>query len=245
MCCTPCRRAGNRAIRWWTASIRSSGEASDPVAHPGVARLGPELLVPLRGGRVEADVRKPRDPRIPRGRVAATAVPGVRDQIDAGSRRLLEGHERADAPLLAFGRGALTDRVAGVVELARGRIQRLLVRHLESDGVVVRIPRRVDQRVVAVVGAKIDRAAVFARQLQADDLGRELDRDARVTGSQADVPDVVQARSRVTQLPDGCPASPPGGGCDRRPPGVGGPAEGSSTAPLHASDSGCAPRIRN
>src|SRR5206468_3346946 len=120
----------------------------DPVAHARVAGLGPELLVALRRRRVKPDMRKAGDARLSRRLVAAAAVPGARDEVDVGSGGLLERHERAHAALLALRRIARAHSVAGVIELARRRIESLLARHLEADGVLVRISRRVDQRVV-------------------------------------------------------------------------------------------------
>src|SRR5882762_9585229 len=165
---------------------------SNPVAHPSIACLGPELLVSLRGLRVKTHVRKSRDSRVSRRRIAAAAVPRARDQVYRGSRGLLEHYAGADTALLALRRGALMHRVAGIFKLACCSIERVVACELECDGVIVWISRRVNQGVVALVRAQIDRTAILPRQLQADDLGRELDRAGEIIGSEADISDIVQ-----------------------------------------------------
>lgn len=90
---------------------------------------------------------------------------GAANQFDLVARRVPETDEVAYATLVALVVTADVYEEAVLLQHRTRMLERLVRDDIECDGMVVRITLEVDQRVIALIGAQVNSAALAAHQL--------------------------------------------------------------------------------
>src|SRR5450755_2778883 len=146
-------------------------DISDPVADACVANLGPELLVPCRIGRAEADMAETGYSCIPRCEVALAAAFRPNHQFDPIAGGILEADKRLHLAQDALGWRTGMHRMAQLIERCCGGIQLALVLHFKPDGLISRITFKIAKRVGPIVRPEIKGFPRLLTDLQAQAFG--------------------------------------------------------------------------
>ncbi len=165
---------------------------ADPVAHAGVAHLGPERLVADCIGGAKTDVAEPGDPGVALAVISLSAIGGPPHQLDAVAGRIVEGDEALHLTQFSFFRRAQPNGVTEAVKLRGGRLQVRPLGHLEGGGLIAGRAGEVAQRMIALVGLEVDRVVRTIRHFEAQVIRREGDGAVEICGAEADIRDVLQ-----------------------------------------------------
>src|SRR5690348_3432090 len=182
--------AGADAQQWRVA---------EPIRDTGAHQLGPISLVPDRIARIEADMAEMRNADIAPRKIARARVIRPCDDLDLVAARVARLDDAAGASLLAVLFIREGRAVAGILESGADRVEIDRVFEIEADRMVARIALEIDESVVARiaahrydVAAEIRGFAFAAGELQAENLGRVIDRAFEVARAEADVADILQ-----------------------------------------------------
>src|SRR6185437_7087465 len=166
---------------------------AEPIRDTGAHQLGPISLVPDRIARIEADMAEMRNAGIAPRKIARARVIRPCDDLDLVAARVARLDDAAGASLLAVLFIREGRAVAGILESGADRVE------IEADRMVARIALEIDESVVARiaahrydVAAEIRGFAFAAVELQAENLGRVIDRAFEVARAEADVADILQ-----------------------------------------------------
>src|SRR5690606_30746470 len=114
------------------------------------------------------------------------------DQFDAIAGGVIEADEGAHLAQRAFGFGTGVHRVADAFELGGGGIEFGAAAQFEGGDVIGRIAFEIAQRVLARVGAEVDRVAAALGDLEPEDFSGVAGGAFEITRTEADVGDVAQ-----------------------------------------------------
>src|SRR5712692_10912310 len=146
---------------------------ADAIADPRVEHLGPERLIALRVGGIQADMTELGNPGVAAGEIAPARMVRPDYEVDAVAARIIEVDECPDAPVGAFLVAAAMHFKPTLAQITGRRRERHVRAQLEADAELRRAAIRETQSIIAIVAAQ-PRHARFARdELQTDDLPRK------------------------------------------------------------------------
>ena len=166
---------------------------ADPVAHPGVAHLGPEGLVAGRVGGAEPDVAESGDARRRARRDSAGCRYAGRHTssmlLPVGSLKAMKLRTRRSSASFVRAHAYL---MAEPIEFRRRRFQIGAFGNFECGGLIGRGAGEIAERVLALIGLEIDRVLRPVGDFEAEIVGGEFGRAIEVRGAETDVGDVLQ-----------------------------------------------------